>query len=405
MSPLRNEFNAMKQHSSTLVIGAPATGAKYWPRAGLTADLLSALENDHVIFPGPRRTGKTSVLKDLESRAAAGEKVVLINTEKLASPAALIQTIARAVAPAGKLKTIAKSIGGQVKRIKGVKLPMFGLDFDTAAEADWQSAADALLSTLQEQTSRTLIMLDEFSVFVDLMARKDKTQAEQLLRWFREWRQRLVDTPVRFLLTGSIGIDSVLRRLQLGDTINDFRSIEMCVPSDAEAKKFLKQRAQENGIPLKSGHSAKIIELIGQPWFYFLNIFLAEIQTWTRREGREPATQDLTSIYQDRLVGPGNENVKHMWDKLDEIFAPAEQRLARELLRHMSRTANGMSRTEMDNVHMQVFPPGASAETAQLDYVLRVLRHDGYLIQGTAGEQRTYFTSNLLRDFWFRQHA
>ena len=104
-------------------------------------------------------------------------------------------------------------------------------------------------------------------------------------------------------------------------------------------------------------------------------------------------------------MGPGNENVKHMWDKLDEIFSPAEQRLARELLRHMSRTANGMSRTEMENVHMQVFPPGASAETAQLDYVLRVLRHDGYLIQNTAGEQRTYFTSNLLRDFWFRQHA
>jgi uncharacterized protein len=395
----------MKHHSSTLVIGAPATGDKYWPRPGLSAELLSALENDHVIFPGPRRTGKTSVLKDLESRAADGEKVVLINTEKLASPAALIQTIAKAVAPAGKLKTIAKSIGGQASRIKSIKVAVFGLDFDKAAETDWQAAADALLNTLQEQTNRTLIMLDEFSVFVDLMARKDKAQAEQLLRWFREWRQRLVDTPVRFLLTGSIGIDSVLRKLQLGDTINDFRSIEMCVPSDAEAKKFLKQRAQENGIPLKTGHAAKIIELIGQPWFYFLNIFLAEIQAWSRREGCELTSKDLASIYQDRLVGPGNENVKHMWDKLDEIFAPAEQRLARELLRHMSRTANGMSRTEMENVHMQVFPPGSSAETAQLDYVLRVLRHDGYLIQSTTGEQRTYFTSNLLRDFWFRQHA
>ncbi len=395
----------MNNHPSTLVIGAVATGAKYWPRDGLKKELLAALENDHVIFPGPRRTGKTSILKDLELHAANGEKVVLINTEKLASPAALIQAIAKAVAPPGKLKTIAKSIGGQAGRIKSIKVAVFGLDFDKAAEADWQAAADALLSTLMEQTSRTFIMLDEFSVFVNLMARKDKAQVEQLLRWFREWRQRLVDTPVRFLLTGSIGIDSVLRRLKLGDTINDFRSVEMCVPSDAEAKKFLKQRAQENGIPLKSGHSAKIIELIGQPWFYFLNIFLAEIQTWTRREGREPTTQDLATIYQDRLVGPGNENVKHMWDKLDEIFLPAELRLARELLRHMSRTANGMSLAEMENVHMQVFPPGGGTETAQLDYVLRVLRHDGYLIQSTTGEQRTHFTSNLLRDFWFRQHA
>ena len=193
-----------KSQSSTLVIGAPATGAKYWPRPELTAELNEALGNDHVIFPGPRRTGKTSALKDLEAHAAPGEKIVLINTEKLATPAALIQAIAKSVAPAGKLKEIAKSVGGQVGRIKSIKIAVFGLDFDKAAETDWQAAADALLTTLQNQKTRTLIMLDEFSIFVSLLARKSQTEAEQLLRWFREWRQRLVDSPVRFLLTGSI---------------------------------------------------------------------------------------------------------------------------------------------------------------------------------------------------------
>jgi hypothetical protein len=390
---------------STLVIGAPATGAKYWPRPDLSAELLDALINDHVIFPGPRRTGKTSALTDLVAHATPGSKVVLINTEKLSGPSALIQAIAKNVAPPSKLKQITKSILAQTSRIKALKAGIFGIDFEKAAEADWQAAADGLLTMLQGQSSQTLIMLDEFSIFINLLSRRSQPETEQLLRWFREWRQRLVDTPVRFLLTGSIGIDTVLRRLQLGDTVNDCRSIEMRPPSDAEGKRFLKQRAAENGIVMSPAIATKIIELIGPPWFYFLNIFLAELRSWTQRERRDPTVKDLPSIYQDRLVGPGNENVKHMWDKLDVMFSPAEQRFAKALLKHLCKVPEGMTRTDMEHVHVQIFPPGESHDLASFDFVLRVLRHDGYLIQETRSSQRTRFSSNLLRDFWFRQHA
>jgi hypothetical protein len=39
----------------------------------------------------------------------------------------------------------------------------------------------------------------------------------------------------------------------------------------------------------------------------------------------------------------------------------------------------------------------------ELDYVLDALKHDGYLLQETGGEQRTRFASNILRDYWLRK--
>ncbi|MFA6180473.1 MAG: hypothetical protein WC696_12745 [Candidatus Methylopumilus sp.] len=94
-----------------------------------------------------------------------------------------------------------------------------------------------------------------------------------------------------------------------------------------------------------------------------------------------------------------------MWDKLTEIFDPADARFARTLLKALSKSSEGFPRQEMENLHVREFPPGSPGAMADIDFVLRVLRHDGYLIQETTGAQATRFASDLLRDYWARQHA
>jgi hypothetical protein len=39
----------------------------------------------------------------------------------------------------------------------------------------------------------------------------------------------------------------------------------------------------------------------------------------------------------------------------------------------------------------------------ELECVLDALKHDGYLLQESDGEQRTRFASNILRDYWRRK--
>lgn len=261
------------------------------------------------------------------------------------------------------------------------------------------------MKALIEEENPVLIMIDEFSVFVNSLAKRSPDEAEKLLRWFREWRQRLVDTKVRFLLTGSIGIDTVLRRLKLGDAVNDCRPIEMSPPTPKTAREFLLARAKENAIPVRDETANEILRLIDPHWYYPLQIFLVEIKDWIRKNGREPTLDDLQIIYTDELVRKGNESLKHMWDKLTEIFDPLDARFAQALLKDLCKNSAGFSRDEMQQIHLREFPTDDPGKRADFSFVLNVLRHDGYLIQDTQGEQRTRFASNLLRDYWSRQEA
>ena len=251
---------------------------------------------------------------------------MLINAEKYSNPTELIQGIAKEVHTPGLNKRPGTILKSGASKIKGFKVGVFGLDFNQAAETDWAHAAGGLLEALVEEQNPVLIMIDEFSVFVNSLAKRSPEEAEKLLRWFREWRQRLVDTRVRFLLTGSIGIDTVLRRLKLGDTVNDCRSIEMSPPTSDVAREFLLARAKENDIPVTDEIVNEMLRLIDPHWYYPLQMFLVEIQTWARKNGRKPALDDLPAIYTDELVRKGNENLKHMWDKFSDIFDPLSTR-------------------------------------------------------------------------------
>lgn len=395
----------MTESVPTIVIGAPATGAKFWPREDITRVLTEGLQNDHVIFPGPRRTGKTSILLNLKATFPPPGRVVLVNAEKYSNPTELIQGIAKEIITPDLKKRVDKILKSGASKIKGVKFWQFGVDLNQAAEADWAQAAQGLLQALIEEQKPVLIMIDEFSVFVNTLAKSWPDQAEKLLRWFREWRQRLVDTKVRFLLTGSIGIDTVLRRLKLGDTVNDCRSIEMSPPTPNAARDFLFARAKENAIPVRDETVSEILRLIDPHWYYPLQIFLVEIKDWIRKNGGEPTLDDLQIIYTNELVRKGNESLKHMWDKLTDIFDPLDARYAQALLKDLCKNSTGLSRDEMQQIHLREFPTDDPGKRADFSFVLNVLRHDGYLIQDTQGEQRTRFASNLLRDYWSRQHA
>jgi hypothetical protein len=194
-----------------------------------------------------------------------------------------------------------------------------------------------------------------------------------------------------------------LRRLGLGDTVNDCWPPEMFPPEKTSAEDFIKQRALENGIHMNDLMATEILRLIDPHWYYPLQIFLTEIQVWSRTTGRDPQVADLEVIYRERLVAQGNENLKHMWSKLSEIFDASELRFARVLLKALSRDAAGFSRREMENLHTQTFPSSDASAPADFEFIIGVLKHDGYLIQDVYGEQRTRFASNLLRDYWMRK--
>lgn len=396
-----------------LRIGSPATGNNYYPRPELIRKLLRALERDNVAFLGPRRTGKTSCLEQI--KAQPGTFVpVLLNLEKHdtveAWLSAMLIELRRVLdQPKGWKAELADRAKLLLAGVQKIDLPgVGGVEIaNFPGRAQWRERADEFLALLARSDVPLLFLLDEFPTFLKLVAkRRSRDEVEAVLNWFRAARNELKEKRVRFLVTGSIGLKGVVRNLGLAPSINEFDAHEIPPLSDQEALGLLEALAKSNAISLSPNGRRKILELLGANWPILLQLFISEIQEGEFKKA--PTGAQLEALYRDRLVnGSRNQYCDGMFDRLKDAFTETERRLAREILKAVCRSTDGLGREDFDRLHEKLEPVLSQTASGieELDHVLDTLKHDGYLLQVNTGPRLTRFGSNILRDFWLRKTA
>jgi hypothetical protein len=384
-------------------IGPPATGPNFYKRPSLIGNLMRALGRGNVAFLGPRRTGKTSCLTEINAHPEQFVPV-LLNLERHDSVEGWLNDMLAGLRKAADLPSDdprLEKLNGLFARVKNLKLGAVGFELAERKKAPpWREAADVFLAELLRVDVPILFLLDEFPTFLKLVADKsNKEDVEAVLNWFRAARNDLRDTKVRFLVTGSIGLAGVVRKLGLGPSINEFETLVIPPLTESEALGLLEALALNEGISLDIACRRRILALLGEHWPILLQMFVAEIQN---RQLKEPTGADLDQIYQEALVhGRGNKYCEGMYDRLKEIFTPSECQLAREVLKACCR-AEGLSRVDFEAIHHRLVPDldQRLLMDDELDHVLDTLKHDGYLVQQTAGARTTRMASNILRDYW-----
>lgn len=365
-----------------IIIGPPATGANFYPRDIITQRLLKTLQMEHVLFLAPRRTGKTSVVLNLMEQASA--QCVFLNLEKCNHPMLWIKSMA------AKLSEIQDESWLRLLKATGDFLPRLNSEILELKEADWNQAAERLLKNLGKLNKPVWFLLDEFPSMVDLIAKKHgAAEAEAAVHWLRCWLQENTQSPVRFLLTGSIGLDNVLRRHRIRGPGNDLNR-QFLLPLTANEGMELAQRlADSNGIPLNKTLASEYVQRLGPAiWPYFIQLFIHELQDAAATPHRQC---DLNAVYNAVAHGSRNRYATNMWERLAEIFDGTMLNTARQVLKLAAATDNGL---EYSALRSQV----ANLEEEDYGYVLDVLLHDGYLSESPDG--RVHFFSHLLRDFW-----
>lgn len=215
--------------------GPPVTGSNFFPRPELIAKLLRALRRGHVAFLGPRRTGKTSCLEAI--RAHPEEFVPLyLNLEKFERVEswfeAMVKDLRTILSQQESALTRAHhSFGGFLHRLQSVDLKWVGVQIEIskspAPDLPWRKPAEDFLALLKESPVPILFLLDEFPTFLKLVAeRRSVQEAGAVLNWFRGTRSELKDLPIRFLVTGSIGLKGVVRKLRLAPSVNEFDTLK-----------------------------------------------------------------------------------------------------------------------------------------------------------------------------------
>lgn len=393
-----------------LKIGSPATGSDFFPRESVRNRLLRALSRDHVAFVGPRRTGKTSILKNIAQHPPTGTAAVFLNLEKFSTVpewlSALLVLTKKLILGSDKGGWWAES-GKTAKAILAriEKLEVLGngitLTSDRPASDAWRPAADQFLDLLQDADLPIYFLLDEFPWYLGHLARKNSAEeVEAVLNWFRSARQELAGGRTRFLVTGSIGLEGLLRRIGLSPTANDFDTIEIPPLTDEEALDFLMELSTGEEIPFNQTAGRHILELMGANWPILLELFMSELQGMELK--KSPTISQLKNLYDVQMVrGSRNKYCHEMFTRLskDDFFSSTERRIAFDCLRLLTARPT-IGGNDLDEIHSKIVPDAAvrSMTGNELGFVMDTLRHDGYLIRREDGQYQ--FASNILRDYW-----
>jgi uncharacterized protein len=379
------------------VLGRPVVGDDFFDRDRDMARIWRRLENDNILLLAPRRVGKTSLLHRVEQTAEQhGARTVYVSAADRSREIDFIVKLYEAI---GRLESGSKAAGAALRRL-GRRMPrlkkievakVLTAEFADASANEWQELGDALLGALRETEQRWVFLIDELPLFVLTLLGHGRERTRAFLNWFREARiDQTANLSVRWLLAGSIGLDTVTARERLGDTINDL-AIESLGPfSPEDADRFLQELAKSHGLALEPDVRTHVLEKLGWPIPYHLQlVFSALLDLGVTR----PSTADADRAYES-LLGPARKASFDWWvQRLHEELGKLDADHALEVLAAVARDEQGASRS----VLTELLRARAVNDEGHHRFLLDALENDGYLV---VDEGRYVFRSPLLRDYW-----
>lgn len=326
-------------------------------------------------------------------------------TGELAFARKLLSEIARHDSNKTVLKALKKSpIAKFLAKVKKFGVAsMVELELKDDAEAHWASIGESIVTALAATGSQWLILVDELPIFVLALIRADESgsRARDFLNWFRTLRQHAdLGQKVRWLLAGSIGLDTVARRMDLGDTINDLYLYNDFGAFDKKtAFALLTELASSYSMTLTDEVKGRVCDRMGWLIPFHLQMCFADLSARCPRG--TPTLEDVDAVY-DNLLSPGKKTYFDFWrQRLHEELGEPDDGRAVRILNAIAVDDDGASRQTLSGVLSADMADPVDRDH-QLTYLLDVLISDGYLIRDV---DRYQFRSALLRDYWRRNVA
>ena len=305
------------------------------------------------------------------------------------------------------VKALAKGpLGRFMHRIKKLGIATVAVELADDAASQWQDLGAGLARTLDKldlkPDRRCLLLVDELPIFVLALLHQDPTgaRARTFLNWFRQLRlDPDASRHVRWILAGSIGLDTVTQRLRLGDTINDLFLFNDLGPFSPEvADEFLAALGQSYGLHLAPSVKAHLRDRLGWLIPYHLQLFFSGLRDQVGPGGRV-TDAEVDSVY-EALLSPSKKGYFDYWEqRLTEELGAPDDRHALDLLNAVAKNPEGEPLRVLQAV-LGARLPDPEQRDRQLRYLIDVLQSDGYLV---LDGERFRFRSSLLRDFWARR--
>lgn len=360
-------------------------------------------DGNHVLLTGQRRMGKTSIVRELGRELEADGWIFLFtDVEGATCPEDAIADIARAVHP---VRTISERFATTIRRlftesVEEVSAADFSVKFrDGLDPGSWRRFGGQLLAACTAQDKPVLLVIDELPIFLKRMLHDDDgaRRVDEFLSWLRGELQIIGDGSLVLIVSGSIGLVPIVKRLGIPDRINHLYPFRLGPWDRNTSIKCFERLAASYELRVEDGVAGAVYDRLGVGIPHHVQSFFAHIRDYATMKKRDRVTvEDVAEVYCTELLGPSGQNdLAHYETRLKDGLDDPGYSIAKDILAEAS--IRQVFATPAKQHLVKKYSTVVDDAHGQIADVLEVLVHDGYLEADNDGHR---FPSRLLRDWW-----
>lgn len=406
------------------IAGSPVEGKNFFGREADIASMCETLALDDILLLGPRRIGKTSVARAVMAALRGnGWRSVEVNVASCIDERGFIDKLNEALKPeleslAGKaFDALREPWAALTARIKSIKIsvPQAGsveVPLSDTEDGDWTRVASDLVKLIAKAESQWLIYLDELPIFLYGLIERDPQHGVRRVRRFLDWfRNDVRGLPgtrrVHWLVSGSVGLDTLVQQHGMADSINSFKHRGLEAFSKEQALALLNKLASSYAIDLPEVEAERLVAAVQWPQPYYLQQMFHNLRELRKRQAPEDWAK-LIEQAMEELAQPGSDNEFHHWEKrLFMQLSAADAEHACALLFKAAADPAGV-RPELLLPVLEERLPNATADEVKRRFItLRdILQRDAYWWPDeSSGVRRYRFRLEPLRRWWLRRNS
>jgi len=396
-------------------VGNVVTGDRFWDREKDLELLTNKIdEGANILLVAQRRIGKTSVLAELNERLRERYTCLFVDLQGAQSSPQAIADLSLAIHKQRSLwekakvnfQNILERFGDTVEKIDAGE---FGVTLRAGLTgANWMDKGAQIFKILANEEKPVVLMLDEMPIMVNYILKgnefritpKRRAQADEFMSWLRK-NNIEHQGKVRTIISGSIGLEPILRQARLSATINHLTAFELKPWDDETAKGCINALANEYDVSLQDSVPGEMVARLGCCIPHHVQIFFSHIYDRCKRKGKmECSVQEAKDVYGKEMLGVrGHAELTHYEERLEMVLGKELFTLAVDMLTE-SAVTGCLTKEAIAALQKEYTLEENDIVEAQKE-VIWVLEHDGYIRQNKKGY---VFVSKLLRDWWRNRH-
>lgn len=397
-------------------VGNVVTGDRFWDRETDLELLTNKIdEGANILLVAQRRIGKTSVLTELRERLRERYTCLFVDLQAARSSPQAIADLSLAINEQRSLwektkEAFANVLERAAESVEQIDVGDLGVKIRSGLTGgNWMEKGDQIFTILANSEKPVLLMFDEMPIMVNYMLKGDefkitaerRSQADEFLSWLRK-NTIEHQGEVRTMISGSIGLEPILRQAKLSATINHFLPFELKPWDEDTAIGCINALANEYGVQLQDGVSEKMVAKLECCIPHHVQMFFSHIYDRCKRKGKmECSVKDVGEVYEKEMLGVrGHAELTHYEERLEMVLGKELFTLAIDMLTEAAVTGC-LAKEAIAALQKEYALEEVDIVEAQKE-VIWVLEHDGYIRQSKEGY---VFVSKLLKDWWKNRHG